>query len=217
MSFIERNFQEIENYFACCDNSKKRKLEDHNHGSQKTKSLKINTVDDDVSRQRYITRMEKRNERERKRVQLVNKEFDCLRDIISNSEFFKSKLETNVFFDFSNLNRIDMENNLIYADLNSSNKENIYPLIDDCDAYNTSHKKLSKLKTLKLAIEYINYLSDLLNNDQSTVELKREYQSNESSSFDSSNFYFHNIMVCINNFKLIYSMKLEINLKNLLY
>jgi hypothetical protein len=192
MSFIQRNFQEIENYFVSNEN-KKRRL-DNNHESESVQNLKLCKIAqcDEENNRRYIARMEKRNERERKRVQLVNKEFDILRELITNSDFFKSKLETNFSFDFSNLNRIDMETNLIYTDLNSSNKENIYPL-GDCDV-NNSHKKISKLKTLKLTIDYINYLSDILINDQSSVELNREHQNCESTCNIS---IFDNIMVCI--------------------
>jgi hypothetical protein len=195
MSFIERNFQEIENYFLC-DDGKKRKLDNchENDTFYNSKLYKITVDDDNDNNRRYLARMEKRNERERKRVKLVNKEFDNLRELISNSEFFKSKLETNIFFDFSNLNRIDMENNLIYADLNESNKENINPMRDSDS--NFSHKKLSKLKTLKLAIEYINYLSDILINDQSSSESKRDHKNNEST-LKIDNFYFENIMVCV--------------------
>ncbi|RNA10921.1 hypothetical protein BpHYR1_043332 [Brachionus plicatilis] len=120
-----------------------------------------------------MDRVEKRNARERNRVKLVNNEFENLRQIILNSEFCR-----------------DMVNN--GWDTSSNDESN-------CSIKSLYSKRVSKLKILKTAIEYINYLSDFLELDADFTDI--DLSCLQASSPLVDNFFMklntnNNLLTC---------------------
>lgn len=89
-----------------------------------------------------LGKIEKRNARERNRVKLVNSEFENLRNLLLNSEICNNLI-----------------NNGHYSNGNDESNGSIASL---------SSKRISKLKILRIAIEYISYLSNLLENAENS-------------------------------------------------
>ena len=87
-------------------------------------------------------KIQKRNARERNRVKLVNHEFDNLRQILLQSEFCRDYISNG-------------------CESTSNDETN-----DSINSINS--KRFSKLKILRTAIEYINHLSSLLQNSETS-------------------------------------------------
>ena len=179
-AYNENNLLEIERYLNMNGTSRQSV-----HG--KNNGLQQRPFDcfQDLTNRSIASKLEKRNQRERKRVKCVNKEFDNLRQLILDSAFFREKINNSSSFDFSKLYGADI-NDLFFTNLKHQNKENINNLSTD------RVKRVSKLRTLQLAIEYINYLSDILSNQQKieTQEQQPQHQlnnlSNSSSTFQQT-------------------------------
>jgi hypothetical protein len=107
------------------------------------------------------SKLEKRNARERKRVQQVNSEFQRLRKVLINKSFGEKVHETpeENFDDSSNL-KISFTN---------------------------PNKRISKVKILRYAIEYIKYLQTILMNENSQINQNSFFEMSSLSSSSSSN------------------------------
>lgn len=118
---------------------------------------KICLVEMDIN---SLEKIEKRNARERNRVKLVNNEFDVLRNLLLNSEFCR-----------------DLVNNGLNS---SSNDESSGSISSLCP------KRISKLKILRTAIEYISYLTNLLENaeNKNSCNLDQDFFSFDTDLSD---------------------------------
>ena len=105
--------------------------------------------------QQVQLKLDKRNARERKRVQQVNFEFHRLRKILINKSFGGCKHQND---DFDEDNKINSQLMII----------------------SNPNKRISKVKTLRWAIEYIKYLQDILMNENF-----QESQSNFNYYFET--------------------------------
>ena len=108
------------------------------------------------------SKLEKRNARERKRVQQVNLEFQKLRKLLINKSFSDNIKAKNIDDD------------------------------DSCDASNLQlsftnpNKRISKVKTLRCAIEYIKYLQNVLRENDNSEMCQQNYCFEMSSLSSSS-------------------------------
>jgi hypothetical protein len=125
-------------------------------------------------------RLEKRNARERNRVRQVNKEFEQLRQVLVKSHFLNQIEECQ-----SENSKTSSDSSSLFTDF-LMEKENY----EDLHEHKGKCKKLSKLRILKLAIDYIEHLSGLL---QQSVNLEEEsvgYYSNTATSCNLEDFSF---------------------------
>jgi hypothetical protein len=127
------------------------------------------------------SKLEKRNARERKRVQQVNLEFQKLRKLLINVKTKNKQQEEKMDFD---------------EDFDETPNSQI-----------NSNKRISKVKTLRCAIDYIKHLQDILINDNDcqsgkicfSEEIEPSCSTSVSSNVDSSldlsinNEYLQNI------------------------
>ncbi len=97
---------------------------------QKLQQINVNIMYNTNSS--HISKLEKRNQRERNRVEKVNREFNCLRQLLADSSSYKQ---------FCIKNQLKTNNN---------------------EKENKTKNNLSKVKLLRTAIDYIRHLKDLL-------------------------------------------------------
>lgn len=156
LSFLDIDFELMENYLNINTESgekaatKRRATCEINNKQASKRSCKNSLID---SNNCTSQKLEKRNARERKRVHQVNTEFEKLKELVIKSNYFNS----------IKLNQSEYENDSSFDD-----KENYPELSMELDGINKLKdnyygRRLSKLKTLRLAIEYINYLTRILN------------------------------------------------------
>lgn len=154
---------------------KRNKFQDQNKETCKKLRPLDNTIQNCFQAKNLPTKKaETRNERERKRVRNINKEFSNLQRTLVNSNIFSALSEENLSAD-------DKENNSSNSLQNRGNHL----------------RNLSKVKTLKYALTYIQYLTDLLENR--TINDSFRYNTDADLN---SNCYLDN--VDFNNENLFY-------------
>ncbi len=130
-------------------------------------SISTNTCHATPAMINELTRIEKRNERERNRVEKVNKEFAKLRELLLHSAGFKS-------FSMSRKNNPNHHST-------RANKEN--------RAKKMTSSNLSKVKTLRAAIDYIQHLKSILDISQ-TPHYENQFQLQQHTESLECNFLF---------------------------
>jgi len=170
---LNNNYEMIESYLSIGDN---HRIETH---KPERKILSERNVKSTRSKCRMETheweklRLDKRNARERNRVRQVNKEFERLRQVLVQSNFFYQLEESEP------VNSKTSSDSSLCMDflMEKENYEDEHKHRDKC-------KKLSKLRILKLAIDYIQHLSELLQQQfaYSEEESKRYCSYNQTSS-----------------------------------
>ena len=143
----------------------------------------LNSTQRNDSKRITAARLQKRNERERNRVEKLNKEFRALGQVLSNA--------TNFSF---NLIRDNTSSNSSCS-YEENDKENMSSFVQTKSRLNSKSKHLSKVKILQNAIDYISYLTNLLENDNEANYFNNHSVFNDETCFDIQpmdldNYYF---------------------------
>jgi hypothetical protein len=148
---LNNNYEMIESCLNISNNQQFETNKPTTTGQNRLKERSLNGKWRKGTQEWEMLKLEKRNARERNRVRQVNKEFDRLRQVLVRSDFLHQLEESE-----SENNRTRSDSSLCLDFLmDKENCEDEYKKTGRC-------KKLSKLRILKLAIDYIEHLAGLL-------------------------------------------------------